>query len=151
MARGFFVLIFFAALPLAASAHGLILEAQLENGVVTAKVFYDDGDPAVDAKVTVEAREHVAEGRTNNMGTWSFPAPPPGAYTITANAGDGHLAKVTLAVPAEGPAAAQSQTPLTGPTRWALTAGGLAMIAVLTVGLKALLRKRPTEKSSPAE
>lgn len=149
--RCIFTLLVIVALPLAASAHGLILEARLENGVLTAKVFYDDGDPAVGATVTVEAGNTVAEGRTDAAGTWPFPAPPPGAYTITANAGDGHLAKVTLTVPADGPAAVQSQRRLTGPQRRALTAGGLAAIAGLTLGLRALLRRRAAGKSSPAE
>jgi hypothetical protein len=142
-------------------AHDLGAEAKLKDGQVQVEAYFDDNTPAAEARVTVldVQKNPVAEGRTDTKGHWTFPAPPPGAYQVVVNAGDGHRARVQITIPAEGQAVpppppvsignpevvteagSQAQVPRTisdGPTRdeftqsrWHRATFGLVLIAVL--------------------
>jgi nickel transport protein len=141
------------ALPLAAAAHGLDLEANLKDGRVRVEAYYDDDTPADAAAVTVEdaANVVVLGGTTDAKGVWEFAAPKPGRYVVTVNAGDGHVAKRTITIPApaaDREAATISDGPtraaFTGPMRWVLAAAGVAVIGGLTFLAKRLARPRAT-------
>jgi hypothetical protein len=91
-----------------ASAHALGAECKLQGDRVEVEAYYDDDTPARDAQVVVQdaAGKHVAEGRTNDKGMWSFARPDPGRYRVTVDAGAGHRATVTMTVPKAPPDAA---------------------------------------------
>ncbi len=151
------------AVPSAAFAHAVGVEAKLKDGVVRVEAYYDDDTPAAAAKVTVEgeAKAVVAEGKTDAKGVWSFPAPPAGRYTIRVDAGAGHVAKTTITVPpahlhasgtepgtapadaepvsiSEGPTRAS----FTGPTRWVMAAVGVGLIGALAAAARWVIRRR---------
>ena len=81
------------------------MDCTLKAGKVEVEVFYDDDTPAQKAKVqVVNAKDEViANGVTDEKGTWSFAAPPPGIYEVRVDAGAGHRAKKTINVPALEP------------------------------------------------
>lgn len=138
---------FFAVmlLPLVAAAHGLDLEAHTRGDRIAVAAYFDDNAPAAGASVTVEdaAGGVVAEGKLDGQGNWSFPTPGPGRYRVTVNAGDGHLTRRTITVADAGPLSdGPTRDEFTGLMRWAYTAVGLVAIAGLTVGTRALLRRR---------
>jgi hypothetical protein len=90
-----------ALVPAAASAHGVGVEAKLKGDTVRVEGYFDDDTPAADAKVAVTdtAGTVIAEGKADKKGAWSFPVPPAGKYTVTLDAGEGHLAKTTVTIP----------------------------------------------------
>jgi hypothetical protein len=85
-----------------AGAHSLGAECRLKGGKVEVEAYYSDDTTPTNARVTVRdaAGKVVAEGRTDTAGRWSFDAPPPGRYKVIVDAGDGHIAKKTMTVPA---------------------------------------------------
>lgn len=141
--------------PAGAAAHALGVEARLAGGRVTVEAFFDDNTPAVGAKVAV-AREDgtpATAGETDERGAWSFPAPPPGRYVLTVDAGAGHRAKTAVVIPPPdeptpptGPARIVSEGPTraaaTGPWRWLAAAAGLAVIGLVTLAARQLARSR---------
>lgn len=74
----------------------------MKDGKVTIDAYYDDDTPATDAKVSLTdaGGKVVLEGRTNETGRWSFPAPAPGKYRVVVDGGAGHRTTVSLAIPA---------------------------------------------------
>lgn len=84
-----------------AAAHALDAEAKLKNGVVRVEAFFDDDTPAERASVTVTdaGGKVIAEGKTDERGVWSFPAPPPGKYKMVVDAGAGHRKVKDLTIP----------------------------------------------------
>jgi hypothetical protein len=89
----------------AVSAHNLLCECTLKDGRVRVEAFYDTNEPAGNARVQVRdgRQQAVAEGRTDEKGVWSFPAPAPGRYDVVVDAGGGHRATDTITVPAAPP------------------------------------------------
>ena len=135
-------------LPIVASAHAVGVDARIVGDKVRVEAYFDDDTPARDAKVEVLDGEKavVAEGRTDEKGFWSFAKPKPGKFTVRVDAGDGHAAKTTIAIPgdveeskslSDGP----SRETFTGWQRLACTGVGLAVIAGLTAALR-LARRR---------
>jgi len=142
------VAVFAVVFPGVASAHGLGVEAHLKDGRVVVGGFFDDDTAAVNARVWVEdaGQDKVAEGRTDSRGTWSFPAPAPGRYRVTVDAGSGHRTTVSIAIP-EAPSTGGAGVVSDGATReeftrfpWERVALGLALIALVAVGLPRLRR-----------
>jgi nickel transport protein len=149
------------ALP--ASAHALGAECKLRGGRVEVEGYYDDNTPARDARVTVRdaAGQTVADGRTDDKGRWSFPAPEPGRYHVIVDAGAGHRAVVSVTVPEAASAPPTfTSTPDAGPgppaetvisegpgraefTRvpWTKIAIGFAVIAGLAAAARLFLRR----------
>ena len=130
--------------PAVAAAHGLSVEATLAAGRVTVVAAYDTGEPAAAARVTV-ARDgvEVATGVTDDRGEYSFDAPPAGAYGIRVDDGQGHRARARLTIPAlsDGGTIADGAGRPTDLGRWLRVAGGLGVIALLTViGRRAVRR-----------
>lgn len=152
--------------PSAALAHGIGVEAKLKGDRVSVEAFFDDDTPAADAKVAVTAEDGktVAEGKTDAKGAWSFPVPAPGKYKVTVDAGGGHLAKTTITIPArstaqtattpdgtpspsgtepevvvsDGPTRAE----MTGWRRWLMAVVGVAVIGLLTWGIRVAGRRK---------
>ncbi|MFQ3591579.1 MAG: carboxypeptidase-like regulatory domain-containing protein [Gemmataceae bacterium] len=151
-------------LPLA--AHDLGAQAKLQDGKVILEAYFDDDTAASEAKVRVmdDNGATVSSGTTDDKGTWTFAAPPPGRYRVVVNAGGGHKATIPLKIPnrpgesrlvpeksetAASPHA--EQTISAGPTREQFTRfpwGRLLLGLAVLVGLAGLtywwLRTRPT-------
>lgn len=89
-----------ASFPAATDAHSLGAEARLQDGRVHVEGYFDDDTASADARVWVEdvKKHRVAEGRMDGQGRWSFPAPAPGRYRVTVDAGGGHRATVTITI-----------------------------------------------------
>ena len=149
-----------------AEAHALGAECTLHGDIVTLEAYFDDDTAAADARVVVrnEARDIVAEGRTDAKGVWRFPAPPSGLYRVTVDAGAGHQTTFRLRIPSkvEQTRTAPSSAELVheGPTRaeftrfpWGGVALGLTVIALLFLGWRGLRgwRRRGSSSPGPAE
>ena len=137
------------ALPAFAHAHAVGVTAKLVGGSVRVEAFFDDDEPAADAKVTVRdaAGTLVAEGTTDAAGVWSFATPPAGKYAVRLDAGDGHATTTVVTVPqvaAEAVAISggPSREARTGWHRWAAVAVGLLAIAAATKVFSRLKRQR---------
>jgi nickel transport protein len=138
--------------PAAADAHAVGAEPKLVDGRLQVDAFYDDDSPAEDAKISVTdaAGNVVAEGKTDDKGRWSCPAPPPGKYGIKVDAGAGHRAVVKFTVPdpaapaAGGPPVSDGPTraEFTGPVRYVWAAVGLLAIGGGTWVAMRVLRGR---------
>ena len=115
-----------------AAAHALGAECRLRDNKVEVEAFFDDDTPAQDAKVTVTdaQKQVIAQGRTDEQGRWSFPAPPPGDYLVLVEAGAGHSAKVKMTVPTT-PGGDEVSVPISdGPSRREFTSFPLARVGV---------------------
>ncbi|HTU20668.1 MAG TPA: carboxypeptidase-like regulatory domain-containing protein [Gemmataceae bacterium] len=143
-------------------AHALGAECTLHGDSVRLEAYFDDDTAAADARVVVrdEARNIVAEGRTDSKGVWSFAAPPPGPYRVTVDAGAGHQTTIPLRIPSKTeqmrtvPSAAELAHE--GPTRveftrfpWGGVALGLTVIVLLFLGWRGLRRWRRRCRSTP--
>jgi hypothetical protein len=91
--------------PTPAAAHRLGADCTIKGGRVEVEAFYSDDTPARGVRVTVQEAggKTVAEGRTDDKGRWSFATPAPGKYRLTVDGGTGHVARLTLTVPAGKP------------------------------------------------
>lgn len=133
-----------------AQGHAIGVEAKLSDGVVTVEAFFDDDTPAIRANVTVRDADKtsVGEGKTDDQGIWTFPAPKPGRYEVIVDGGDGHLARMKITIPGE--AGAEDEGPRRvsdGPDRQEFTAfpwqGALAGCAFFAaIGAIAWLARR---------
>lgn len=139
-----------------APAHALGVECKLKDGTVVLEAFYSDNTPARDAKVIVRDPhgKELATGHTDDAGRWTFPAPAPGKYEVTCDAGAGHRRPVIITIPS--PAALKPITPTPeeivvtgGPTReeltrfpWLRLVLGVAAIGGLAVLLWLATRRR---------
>jgi hypothetical protein len=139
-----------------AHAHKLNAVGTLKGNTVVIEAFFSDNTPARDAKVTVRDPRggELASGRTDDAGRWTFPAPPPGKYEVTCDAGEGHRKPVIITIPS--PAALKPITPppeeiviTGGPTReeltrfpWLRLLLGVAAIGGLAVLLWLATRRR---------
>ncbi len=132
-------------LPLLAFAHGMVMDVKVSGPTVSIAVTYDDDTPGAGAKVKVlnAAKEVVLEGTTDDQGAWSFPAPPPGEYTVRAVV-DGHAAKQTFTIPDVPPPADAPPVESTTvrPPRLLLLGAGVVGIAAVFSLLFLFIRKR---------
>jgi nickel transport protein len=131
-----------------AHAHALGVSAAVRGKAVEVEAYYSDDTPARDAHVTVHDRagELWTQGRTDELGKWTFPLPRPGPYEIVVDAGAGHRVTKSIVVPAvlppgpTGPVAdGPSRAEFTG-FPWLRLAAGLAIIAALAAGWLAVWR-----------
>ena len=156
MNRSLFALVGVLLLPLAALAHGMGMDVKVKGGTVSMAVYYDDDTPGAGAKVKVfnAAKEVILEGTTDDQGGWSFPAPPPGEYTVRAKTDDGHAAKGAFTisadpVPAEAPPTdTPSRADFTGPRRFIMLGGGLLVLCTLFAGWYWISRRNRSPGSS---
>jgi hypothetical protein len=88
---------------MAPTLHGLHAEARLKGERVTIEAYYDNDAPAQNAKVVVTTKQgaEVATGRTDEKGTFTFDRPKPGAYEVAVDDGEGHRAKIPIAIPSD--------------------------------------------------
>ena len=97
--RGLLALAALVASAASASAHNLLVEGRVAQGRVRVEAFYDDDSPARQARITLENADGqiVAEGKTDDKGTWNCSLPAPGKYTLKAQS-SGHAARRSLVV-----------------------------------------------------
>ncbi len=131
MLRALAVLLLF---PLVASAHGMSMDVKVSGQSVSIAVFYDDDSPGANAAVKVmnAAKEVVLQGTTDSKGEWTFPAPPPGDYTVRAVV-DGHAAKEPFTIPQVPPPADAPpvETTAARPPRLLYVGAGVVGISVV--------------------
>jgi hypothetical protein len=84
-----------------AMAHRLGADCTIRGKDVQVEAFFSDNTSAKGARVSVldSNKNSVVEGRTDDKGAWSFPAPEPGIYHVIVEAGNGHRADITIDVP----------------------------------------------------
>ncbi|NLF30642.1 MAG: carboxypeptidase regulatory-like domain-containing protein [Planctomycetes bacterium] len=97
-----------AALLLTAAsavAHEVNVFAEPAGGQVVGEVYFRGGGKGRDVEVRLldAGGAAVATTRTDAAGAFALPAPPPGAYRVTADLGDGHQGSCALVL--AGPAA----------------------------------------------
>lgn len=94
-------------------AHRLHLFVFQEQGEIRGQAYFQDGTPLRSGKVQIldSKQTAVAETVTNEKGEFSFPAPPPGKYTLSVDAGFGHVAQQELDIGLEGHFLIGAQSP----------------------------------------
>ncbi|MFO0879641.1 MAG: carboxypeptidase-like regulatory domain-containing protein [Gemmataceae bacterium] len=154
--------------PGEAWGHGMGAEARLKDGQIHIEGYFDDDTPAAEARIWVEDAEkkRIAEGRADARGRWSFPAPAPGRYRVTLDAGGGHQTTISITVPASTADGAPTPDGTTerpvrvseGASReeftrlpWKSLAAGLVLIGLAAWLLPRLLRRAPEKASGPGE
>ncbi len=143
------------ALPTAGTAHGLFANVKVIDGTVRVEVFFEDNEPAKQAKVKVlnAANDVILEGTTDDAGVWTCPAPQTGRYTLNVKH-TGHSAKGSFQiVPPDAPPPPQTEPTredLTGPQRLLWVSGGLAVVAVVFGGWYLMVRKRASGERAPS-
>lgn len=156
MLRSWLALAAVLLLPLVALAHGMGMDVKVSRPTVSIAVYYDDDTPGAGAKVKVfnAAKEVILDGTTDDKGEWSFPAPPPGEYTVRAKTDDGHAAKREFTISAD-PAPADSppnesptRADFTGPRRLVMLGGGLLVLCALFAGWYWIGRRKGAAGSS---
>jgi nickel transport protein len=101
------------AAPDPAAAHRLKAFATVAGAEVTGYGFLVGGGRAAHAAVSATGPGGAAlfDGPADAEGAFRFPAPPAGPVTVTIDAGDGHVARITLPADRFGPPAAAPPTP----------------------------------------
>jgi nickel transport protein len=148
-----------------AEAHALHAEARLKGDRVTVEAFYSDNTPAQNARIVVANKKgvEIASGRTDESGTWEFPRPKGGSYEVAVDAGEGHRARVPIAIPSDPSIGAESRNSddggvvvTAGPTRaeltrmpWLRVIIGLGAIAALAGALWLATRRGNTGEGQP--
>jgi nickel transport protein len=125
--RGLLLILFCLTSP--AAAHGIAVEAKLSPTEVRLHAFFDDNHPAVEAKFTVKAEDQTIlhEGVMDSAGQATFPRPNAGRYKIQVDAGDGHLARMTLTIAKDaGDQQGTSREDFTGNSRYVRAGAGVA-------------------------
>lgn len=86
-------------LPVSASAHQMFAKAKVVGDQLKVEAYHDDDTPAQNARVEVKLDDQlVIEGKTDERGLWSAPAPKAvGSYKVRVS-GDGHVARATFEV-----------------------------------------------------
>lgn len=160
----------------AVQAHALSATCRLHQGQIEVQAYYDNDDPARQARVIVRDKDEqtIAQGRTDRRGTWLFPVPPAGQYRVSVDAGAGHGVTVALTVEASGKLAQQSRAarhlehsstdraPVAittdkpsraefTSTHWLKISLGVGAIALLTVALLLAVRLKRSPPVTEAE
>jgi nickel transport protein len=145
MIRRLLTLMGIVFIPSIAFAHGLGVDAKRVGDAIRVVVVFDTDDPADDCEIVVVKwnGQIVITGKTDAKGEFTFPAPEPGEYRITADAGSGHKAKVTITItPTEALSNQPSREQFTGSVKWLWAITGLFLIASGTVLWKWFAAKR---------
>ena len=120
-----------------ASAHGLGIEARLQDSTVHIQVYYDDNSPVSNGKLRLldAANLLLLEGTTN-----------------------GHFTKTTIAIPPPSSSDASSENAMvsdglsradrTGARKWGMAVFGLVVIAAGAMLLQLFFQKRKPEAPS---
>ncbi len=118
-ARLFLGLVALGVVAPTARAHAVGLECRIQGAQLEITAFYDDDSPAVRARVRVlDGDREIAAGLTDEKGVWSCACPPPGHYSVKLDAGAGHRAEHTIAVPSSVASPAATAPAIgNGPTR----------------------------------
>jgi len=136
-----------------ASAHGLGIEARLQDSTVHIQVYYDDNSPVSNGKLRLldAANLLLLEGTTNAQGLFSFPSLPVGKYRVEVHVDDGHFTKTTIAIPPPSSSDASSENAMvsdglsradrTGARKWVMALIGLLILALGTMALKWFAKK----------
>jgi len=92
-----------------ASAHRLKLFATLEGDVISGYAFFVGSGRAHGAAISIkdQSGKEVATLTTDDAGAYSWKAPAPQSYRLTANTGDGHVADAVIDAARFGGAAAE--------------------------------------------
>jgi hypothetical protein len=129
-----------------AEAHNLLIDCHVTDGKLRVEAYYDTTSkpPAENARIVVakESGELIAEGRTDDRGIWSCPAPADGEYIVTAETLGHKSDPFALAVGAPARQAEQPGIP------WLRIGIGLGVIALLSAGWWFSRRKRLSPNSS---
>ena len=91
-------------IPARVYCHGINVMAHWEGSEVHTDSFFADGKPMVNARGEAYDRTGVlvAEGVTDETGTWDFPNPGRGDLRIVVTASSGHRGEVLLQVKSGG-------------------------------------------------
>ncbi len=86
-----------------ALAHRLHAFVSSEGHTISGEVYFQDGTPAANARIKLEAQNGslVAETISDRGGKFALGAVAPGRYTLLADAGFGHLVKRSVEVRGE--------------------------------------------------
>lgn len=82
--------------------HGLLIDVRVDKAHLIVEAYFDDDTPAVDAEARLEkpSGEILAQGKTDQRGTWRTLRPEPGTYQVSVNAGLGHKATKKVVISA---------------------------------------------------
>jgi hypothetical protein len=162
-------LFLFFALAGVAEAHALHARTSVHEQQIKVEVFFDNGAKAPRAKVVVKNKdgEEIARGETDRQGVYLFPLPSPGAYSIRADGGAGHITTLRLTVRDAGDVEAKSagsehqdHAPVVEDDQpdyeeatsfpWAKVGIGLGAIGLLSLALLIAVRNRQSrEQKTP--
>lgn len=137
-----------------AEAHRLRLFATVTGDTVSGYAFFVGGGRPQGVPVTVRDASGavVATITTDASGAFSFRPDPPGALTLSVDAGDGHAASATLAADRFSPAsidAAPAGSPSTPSAPWSAPAPGSAVPALPPAELEALITRAVERATRP--
>lgn len=136
--RAFAFLLLLAA-PLLADAHGLLLDADTDGRTITGRLYYSNGDLALDESIAL--LDLTARGakpvyaRTDEDAKFVFPVEASHRYRVSAYGEEGHTVEIELIAEAEAKPelveneAAESE-PSWLPPAWALIGGALLISLV---------------------
>jgi hypothetical protein len=134
--------------PLAANAHGLLLDADTDGQVITGRVYYTNGDIAVGESLELRDLSTVSSApvpsKTDGNGTFSFPVTAGHRYRVSAYGEEGHTVDVEIdAVAKARPTLVETDTSAKEeslmPPAWAVV-GGLLVLSLVPVLLKRVRR-----------
>jgi len=137
-----------------ALAHNLMTDSRPAGGRLRVEVFYDDGTPAQEARVTIRnGDEKVAEGRTDEKGVWVWETPVPGKYTVhgqsLGHASRPETVEITEADLSPAAAGPPTESVRRAPrTPWRNLAIGLGLIGGAVIFAR-LLRRTPNARREP--
>lgn len=144
--RGLLVFGIVLGIPTASMAHGLAAEVRHSQNRLVIRVIFDDGTPIKSAIVRLQnSAEQTAT--TNENGQVGFPMPDAPSISFSADAGDGHVMRMTVNIPPGPWQENQLFTPgieTASATTQRLTnlAIGLVIITLATLVLMKILSRR---------
>jgi nickel transport protein len=146
----------FCAAPDPAAAHRLKAFAAVSGGEVAGYGFLVGGGRAAHAAVSATGPGGAAlfDGPADADGAFRFPAPAAGPVTVTIDAGDGHVARITLPADRFGPAPPPTPAPAAadGPRSEAAPADPAALAPALEAAIAAAVAReiRPLHEALAA-
>ena len=136
------------ATPMAAHAHGLLLDADSDGQVITGRVYYTNGDIAVREPIALldlstPAAAPVA-AKTDDDGRFSYPVITGHRYHVSAYGEEGHSVDVEInAIAKARPTLVETETSAKEdsslPPAWAVI-GGLLMLSLAPIAFRRLKR-----------